>query len=175
MRYQYCPNCGRKLTARQAGDDGPVPFCASCEKYWFDSFSSCVIVLVVNERQEIAMLRQNYLSDRYWTYVSGFMKPGETAEESAIREVQEELGVTIDSLEYGGTYWFGERDQLMHGFIGFVGNAEFILSCEVDEAQWVPMSEAPGRMFPERPGNSQHELYRRYLNLIGAARKGERL
>ena len=102
---------------------------------------------------------------RYRTYVAGYIKPGESAEETAAREVKEELGLAIDRLEWGGTYWFGERDPLMHGFIGFVKKADFKLSMEVDAAEWVPVSEAPGRMFPDRPGNSQHLLYRRYLKL----------
>lgn len=119
MRYTYCPQCGKLLIGKSAGDDGEVPYCDNCHKFWFDSFSSCVIILVVNEYHEIAMLRQNYLSDQYWTYVAGYIKPGETTEETAVREVREELGLTLDRLEYGGTYWFAEREQLMHGFIGF--------------------------------------------------------
>lgn len=89
---------------------------------WFDSFSSCVIILVANEYHEIAMLKQNYMSEKYWTYVSGFMKPGETAEETAIREV--------------------------------------------NEAEWVQAKLAPKRMFPEKPGNTQYPLYRKYLQMI---------
>ncbi len=131
MRYLYCPRCGRKLTPRPAGDDGLVPYCDDCGQYWFDSFASCVIVLVANEFREIAMLRQSYLSDEYWSYVAGFITPGETAEQTAFREVREELGLELERLEYGGTFWFSLREQLMHGFIGFVKKADFTLSGEV--------------------------------------------
>ena len=166
MKYNYCPQCGTKLIQKPAGDDGNVPFCEACDKYWFDTFSSVAIVMVVNEQNEIAMLKQSYLSDTYWTYVSGFMKPGETAEETAAREVEEELGLKIERLEYAGTYWFADREQLMHGFIGYVKKADFILSGEVNEAAWVPEEEAQDRMFPERPGNSQHPIYRKYIGSI---------
>ena len=162
MRYVYCPLCGAKLTEKAAGDDGMVPYCDGCGKYWFDTFASVAIVMVVNELHEIAMLRQQYLSDTYWTYVAGFMKPGETAEETAVREVQEELGLELETLEYAGTYWFDLREQLMHGFIGRVKKREFVLSTEVDRAEWVPFDKAPERMFPKRPGNSQQPIYARY-------------
>ena len=162
MRYVYCPICGAKLAQKTAGDDGPVPYCTACGKDWFDSFSCVAIVMVVNELHEIAMLQQNYLSDRYWTYVSGFMKPGETAEETAMREVQEELGLRIDKLEYAGTYWFDKREQLMHGFIGHTEKRELVLSPEVDRAEWVPFEDAPARMFPRRPGNSLQPIYEQY-------------
>ena len=168
MRYNYCPDCGTKLTERQAGDDGLVPFCNECKKYWFDTFSSCVIVMVVNEFQEIAMLHQSYISDEYETFVAGFMTPGETAEQAAVREVKEELGLDVEHLEYAGTHWFDKREQLMHAFIGFVKKEAFVLSTEVNNANWVALEEAPKRMFPDRPGNTQHILYRQYTARINA-------
>ena len=103
MRYLYCPKCSTKLVGKAAGDDGDVPFCTSCNRYWFDRFSCCVIVLVANEYNELAMIRQYRLSERYWTYVAGFITPGETAEEAARRGVKEELGLERDRFEYGGT------------------------------------------------------------------------
>ena len=164
MHYNYCPHCGTTLIARQAGDDGSVPYCTSCERFWFDSFDSCVIIMVVNEQHEIAMLRQSYLSDEHETFVAGYMVPGETAEETAIREVKEELGLTVNRLEYAGTHWFATREQLMHAFIGYVSKAPFHLSQEVDSASWIPAEEAPLHMFPDRPGNTQHILWRQYMN-----------
>jgi len=46
MHYKYCPECGNKLIDKLAGDDGMVPYCGTCGQYWFDTFGSCVIVLV---------------------------------------------------------------------------------------------------------------------------------
>ena len=162
MRYKYCPECGIKLTDRQAGDDGLVPYCNECQMYWFNTFASCVIVMVVNEFQEIAMLHQSYISDEFETFVAGFMTPGETAEQAAVREVKEELGLEVEHLEYAGTHWFAKREQLMHAFIGYVKKRDFVLSTEVNDANWVTFEEAPKRMFPDRPGNTQHILYRQY-------------
>ena len=103
MKYQYCPQCGKKLIQKQAGDDGLVPFCDSCSKFWFDSFGSCVIIMIVNENQEVIMLRQKYMSDRYMNFVSGYIAAGENAGEAAFREVREETGIELKSLEYAGT------------------------------------------------------------------------
>lgn len=120
MRYQYCSACGKKLHEKQAGDDGDVPFCTLCNKYWFGSFASCVIVLVYNEYNEIVLCRQGYLSDRYTSFTSGYITPGETAEEAAIREIKEELGLGVQTLTCAGAYWFAQREQLMHGFLGYL-------------------------------------------------------
>lgn len=163
MRYKFCPACGSKLTQIHAGDDGMVPYCADCKKHWFDAFHSCVIVLTYNEFDEIVLARQGYLSDTYASMTSGYITPGETAEETAIREVKEELGLDIEVLEYAGTYWFGSRDMLMHGFIGFTHKKAFQLSEEIDSAQWVPALDAPKSMFPDGPENSSFAIYRKFL------------
>lgn len=166
MRYNYCPKCGNKLIAKQAGDDGDVPFCEECQEYWFDSFASCVIVLVYNEFQEVVLSRQGYISDTYASFTSGFMSPGETAEETAVREVKEEIGLDVQNLEYAGTYWFGAREQLLHGFIAYSPKSELNLSQEVDDAKWISVLDAPKYMFPESPGNAAYGIYRKYLKKL---------
>lgn len=169
MRYEFCPKCGSKLVPRKAGDDGNVPYCGSCGKYWFDSFASCVIVLTYNEYDEMVICRQNYLSDIYATITSGYITPGETAEEAGIRELYEELGLTFapGSLEYGGTYWFDRGDMLMHAFLAYHPKCALRLSEEVNEARWIPAVEAHKYLFPERPGNAAFALLRLFLKKRG--------
>lgn len=167
MHYKYCPECGTKLVGKDAGDDGDVPFCATCNKYWFDTFSNCVLVLTYNEYDEIVLARQGYLSDKYATFTSGYMTPGEIAEETAIREVKEELGIDIQRLEYEGTYWFEAKQMLMHGFIGYAPKCEIVLSKEVDSAEWVPAVKAPDLMFPDGPGNAAYAIFKKFLKMRG--------
>ena len=63
-----------------------------------------MIVLVANEQQELALIHQSYLSDSFDVFVSGFIAPGESAEETAVREVQEELGLAVQQLISIGTF-----------------------------------------------------------------------
>ncbi len=163
MRYTYCPDCGAKLTFKEAGDDGMVPYCEHCAKYWFDTFSSAVIVMSYNEFGEIALSWQHYLSDKYAGITSGFMTPGETAEESAIREVKEELGLDVEKLEYVGTKWFAPKDLLMHMFLAYTPKAELKLSSEVDEARWVAAEDLPKYAWPDSPHNAIYPIYRKYM------------
>lgn len=163
MHYKYCPECGQKLHKKNAGDDGKIPFCFSCNKYWFDSFANCVIVLVYNEYDEIVLCRQGYLSEQYTSFNSGYITPGENAEETAIREVKEELGLNVQTLEYAGTYWFAQREQLMHGFLAYTPKAELVLSDEIDSAEWIPATEATKTLFPDAPGNAAYAIYKIYM------------
>lgn len=170
MHYIYCPHCGEKLIDKIAGDDGYVPFCTNCNQYWFDSFASCIIVLVANQYHDIALLRQLYMSDKFTSFVSGYIAPGESAEEAAVREVKEELGIDIEKLEYAGTYWFNSKELLMHGFIGLTSQCDFQLSSEVNSAAWVPVLKAPETMFPDKPGNAMYPIYRKYLKMLGLSK-----
>ena len=122
--------------------------------------------MVVNEYDEVAMLRQSYLSTEHETFVSGYIQPGENAETAAIREVKEETGLEINHLEYAGTYWFPSKELLMLGYVGLVKKGDFKLSSEVDDASWVAKEEAESHMFPERPGNTQHKIFRRWFTSI---------
>lgn len=162
MRFQYCPDCGQKLVERPIGDEGNVPYCGRCKKPLFDMFATCIIVLVVNRQGEAALLRQNYISSQYHNLISGYMKPGETAEETARREVKEEIGVEVEELAITGTYWFGKKDMLMVGFIASAQKQDLILSQEVDSAQWVPVEQAIGMV--HQRGSVSYALLEEYLN-----------
>lgn len=161
MRFKFCPDCGEKLILKSIGDEGDVPFCERCKRPWFEMFPSAVIVLVVNERGEAALLRQSYISDKYCNLVSGYMKPGETAEETARREVLEEIGIEMTGLRLVGTYWFAKKDMLMIGFIGRAYRAELTLSKEVDSAEWITVKEAIKLVHPK--GSVSYALLDEYL------------
>lgn len=166
MHFLFCPQCGEKLIEKNMGDEGNVPFCENCNVPFFDMFSSCIIVLVTNEDGEVALLKQSYISNKYYNLVSGYMKPGEIAEETALREVEEEIGVKLENLKFSGTYWFGKKDMLMIGFIGFAHKTKLNLSVEVDSAKWVPAHEAIKLVHPS--GSVSHILVQKYLDSIFA-------
>lgn len=161
MTFRFCPKCGERLTLKPMGDDGDTPFCEKCGNPWFEMFSSAVIVLVVNEFGEAALLRQNYISEKFRNLVSGYMKPGETAEETVRREVLEEIGVEMTDLRLVGTYWFAKKDMLMIGFIGKAKKADFTLSQEVDGAEWIPVEDAIKLVHPK--GSVSYALLDEYL------------
>lgn len=169
MRFDYCPLCGSKLALREAGDDGLTPYCESCQKMRFDMFPSCVIVIVANEYDEIALLHQPSLSDR-GVFVSGYITPGESAEEAAMREVNEELGLDTQRLESFGTFWFQKRGQLMHGFVAHVQKQELVCSSELKSAYWFQISDAPEAMFPDWKGNHAWNMFRAYRKEIESSK-----
>jgi len=88
-----------------------------------------------------------------WTIPKGTPITGETLEETAMREVREETGLSVRILERLGdiTYWFSARGVRHHKTVHFYllealgGNTEDH-DWENDFVEWVPADEAVRRM-----------------------------
>lgn len=146
MRFTYCPHCGEKAIEKVIGDEGLMPFCPNCSVPLWDLFTTCIICAVVNEENEVALLRQNYVSATSYVCVAGVMKLGESAEDCAIREVREEIGLEVEKLEFVRSYPYEKKEMLMLGFKATVRKADFTLSQEVDSVEWVKYQDALAKL-----------------------------
>ena len=142
MKFTYCPHCGTRAVLREIGDEGMIPYCEQCKVPLWDMFTTCIICAVVNEDKEIALLRQNYVSTTNYVCVAGVMKLGESAEETAAREIEEEIGQKIEELTFVKTYPYEKKEMLMIGFHAKVKKQEFRTSGEVDAVEWFPLEKA---------------------------------
>ncbi|MHB8130216.1 MAG: NAD(+) diphosphatase [Mobilitalea sp.] len=142
MKFLHCPHCGEKLIPKNIGDEGLVPFCNSCDRPIFNIPYTCTLSLVMNELDEVALIRQNYVSQLNYVLVAGYIKSEESAEETAIREAEEEIGVTPHTVQYIKSYYYEKRDMLMLGFVAFADKCDLCISDEVDAAGWFKIDEA---------------------------------
>ncbi len=161
MRFTYCPHCGIKLTRKEIGDEGLIPYCEECRIPLWDMFTTCIICAVINEENEIALLRQNYVSATSYVLVAGVMKLGESAEETAVREIQEEIGQCAHKLQFVKSYPYDKKEMLMLGFRADVRKQDFSLSSEVDSVIWVPMQDALSKL---RQGSIAWQLVKEILH-----------
>ena len=143
MLFKYCAECGTKLEDIKCGDDD-CKICPSCKKIYGRNPIPVIEVLVVNEFNEILLLKQNYISKDKWTVVSGYMIEGETIEEAVAREVKEETGQTVNRCQYISSYYFEPKQLIMIGFIAYVNKAEFTDCVEVDDIKWYKIDEVDG-------------------------------
>lgn len=141
MKFIYCPLCGEELSEKIVGDEGLVKYCITCDRPYFDIPASCVEVLVINEHNQILLLKQNYISQTHWTLVAGYVKQGDTLEETVRKEVFEETGQQVEKMRYVESYYFKPKQLIMSGFIAFVNKAPFNISCEVDDIMWCEINE----------------------------------
>ena len=142
MHFTYCPYCGTELVGKEIGDEGIIPYCEKCSIPLWDMFTTSVIAAVVNEYREVALLRQSYISTTKYVCVAGIMKIGETAEDAVIREVKEEIGQDVETLEFISSYVYEKKEMLMLGYKATVKKRDFKLSREVDFVEWVKYDNA---------------------------------
>jgi len=93
--WRYCPLCGTGLV--EAADPRLNPACPECA--WFRPMYALPVVLVLAYAVDgrIVFTRKNDWPEGAWALVAGFIEVGETAEEAAVRELEEEAGVTGSS------------------------------------------------------------------------------
>jgi 8-oxo-dGTP pyrophosphatase MutT (NUDIX family) len=83
-----------------------------------------------------------------WSLPKGHIEPGETAEQTAVREVAEETGIDSRVLHPLGTidYWFVAEDRRVHKTVHHflleaMGGELSDEDVEVTEVAWVPLGE----------------------------------
>jgi 8-oxo-dGTP diphosphatase len=98
-----------------------------------------------------------------WTFPKGKVDPGESDEDCAVREVEEEtglhceLGRELQSTEYDDARG---RPKLVRYWVMEVAGGELRFEHEVDEARWLPVDEAEALLTYERDIAVLHEAVR---------------
>ncbi len=106
------------------------------------------------EEQSAALIgRMDRRGRMIWSLPKGHIEQGETAEQTAIREVAEETGIHGHVLAALGSidYWFvteGRRvhKTVHHYLLKFSGGELCDEDVEVTEVAWVPVDELPTRL-----------------------------
>lgn len=110
---------------------------------------SAGIITYTIEDNAILYLLLHYTAG-HWEFPKGTMEPGETKEETAIRELEEETGLTAiidEDFEESINYPFMTHDkELVHKtvyfFTGRATSTEVKLSHEHIDYKWLPYKEA---------------------------------
>jgi 8-oxo-dGTP pyrophosphatase MutT (NUDIX family) len=114
--------------------------------YWFvfRPHTKGVKVVLQNDNDELLLVRHTYGS-RDWTFAGGSQEEGESPEETAKREIKEELSVQLKSIERCGD--FTSRKEYKHNHItvcsGCVNDTITPSPFEIDRAQWFEPNDLP--------------------------------
>jgi len=95
---KFCPKCG---SPRFVSAGERCLKCSDCNFIMFINASAAVAALIENEKGQI-LLTVRGIEPGYGMLdlPGGFVNPGETAEDAVRRELNEELGIKVTSLQY---------------------------------------------------------------------------
>ncbi len=117
--------------------------CLGCGHEHFPHIHPCAIVLV-SRGDDLLLIRKPEWPRGYYSIPSGFCDFGESLEECARREVEEETGIRIRNLRYVGSQSWPFPGQLMIGFIADYAGGEIVVDrSELEDAAWFRRDAMP--------------------------------
>ena len=142
MEMQYCTQCGGKLLPRLHEREGRViPWCEACSAWRYPMYNTAVSMLVMDEKKERVLLIRQY-GRPSWVLVAGYVNLGEDAEDAVVREIREELNMTVLSLRFNRSHYFAPSNTLMLNYTATVAEPLPQLNDEVDDWAWFSPGEA---------------------------------
>ena len=112
-RARFCTVCGGRTTADQAGW---VRRCTACDALDFPRADPAVIMAVTDDADRIVLVHgARWDAGRYST-VAGFVEAGESGEAAVVREVAEETGLRVETVEFVASQPWPFPRSLMLGY-----------------------------------------------------------
>lgn len=115
----FCPACGARTELTHAGW---ARHCPACGREHFPRTDPAVIVAITDGTRLLLGSNAAWPAGRYSCF-AGFVEAGESAEESLVREIEEESGVRITALEYIGSQAWPYPRSLMLGYLAFTDDS----------------------------------------------------
>lgn len=139
-RHQFCGVCGAPTIV---ATDERARRCPKCNALFFPVVSPAVIVAVTRGDELLLAHNRNFRSGMF-SLLAGFVDPGETLEQAAVREVGEEVGIAIDDLRYVTSQPWSFPNSLMIGFrANYVSGEITVDQKEIEQAGWFRRTSMP--------------------------------
>lgn len=104
----------------------------------FPRIDPAVICLVHDGADRVVLARQRLWPERMFSLLAGFVEAGESFETCVVREISEEIGLTVSDVRYLGSQPWPFPRSLMVGFHAVADPAQPLCfhDGEIVEAQW---------------------------------------
>ena len=142
---RFCGRCAAP-TEPSLGERGLV--CPQCRLVSYPRVAPAMITLVTRGEpgpdQEALLARGVNFPVPMYSCLAGFVEPGEDLEGAVVREVREEVGVTVGSVRYVGSQPWPFPHSLMVGFRAAWVSGDLVLQeDEIADAGWFRRGDLP--------------------------------
>ena len=137
---KFCGCCGNPMNISQ---EELAMICPNCSHTVYPRISPAIIVAVTKD-DKILLARSNRFPPNRYSVIAGFVEPGESLEECVQRELKEEVGIKVHSINYFGNQPWPFPDSLMIAFTAKCSTEELqIDNQEIVEAGWFSADNLP--------------------------------
>ncbi len=122
-RFHHCPRCGARPV--EAFRDNAMQ-CRDCGFVYFHNCASCAAAIIVVPKGIVFTVRNHAPKKGKLDLPGGFCNYGESLEDTLVREVREEINISLSTILY-----FGSFPNVYHfgGVTYFTTDAVFLCRC----------------------------------------------
>ena len=121
---RFCGRCGTPVVPDPSHKERMLS-CQQCGNTIYPKICPAIIVGVI-DGERILLTKYAGRNNPNYALIAGFTEIGETAEETVMREVYEEVGVRVKNLRYYKTQPWGMASDLLIGYYAELDGDPFI-------------------------------------------------
>jgi len=138
--HQFCGRCG---TPTQIKNHERARECPSCGQVHYPRIAPAIMALVRRGR-EFLLARSPHFAPGMYSALAGFVEPGETLEQTLVREVREEVGIEVTNVRYFASQPWPFPHSLMIAFNAEYAGGEITPAPgEIEAAEWFTAERLP--------------------------------
>ena len=138
--HQFCGRCG---TATEHKHDERVRVCPSCRLSAYPRVAPAIMALIRRGR-EVLLGRGPHFPRGMYSALAGFAGPGESLEQCLMREVAEEVSVSVGNIRYFASQPWPFPHSLMIAFVcDWTGGEIRPDPSEIEDAAWFDVFQLP--------------------------------
>jgi NAD+ diphosphatase len=161
LTHRHCGRCGRPTE--------PIPgehsFRCDGDKLTFYPRIAPAIIVLVRRGEQALLARSARFTSGIYSTLAGFVEPGESLEQTLVREVREEVGIEVENIRYFGSQPWPFPHSLMVGFTADHAGGELrVDGVEIVDARWFSRDSLPG--LPPKPSIARRLIDETWLQPV---------
>ncbi len=146
---KHCPYCG-EIIIKKYEDNVQRDFCPVCNSFFYENPLPVVSSILESSRQILLVKRDRAPSKGLWCLPTGFAEAGESIEQAALRELQEETGIKgkivklLDVDSYKSSFY---GDLLFLTFVVQQSGGKLCAGDDCSQARFWPVNKLPPLAF----------------------------